>query len=87
MLGVWFTQDEKEMNHLKLNERLEKMKIIINFWTCRGLTVFGRVMILKTLVLSQIINICSVIYAPESFINHADDIFLEFLWGKIKDTR
>ena len=75
MLGVWFSQDEKEMTHLNLNERLEKMKRIINIWTCRGLTIFGRVMILKTLVLSQIINICHVIYIPDSFINHVDYIF------------
>ena len=84
MLGVWFSQDEKEMTHLNLNERLEKMKRIINIWTCGGLTIFGRVLILKTLVLSQIINICSVIYVPESFISLVDDIFFEFLWGKYK---
>ena len=81
MLGVWFSQDEKEMTHLNINERLEKMKRIINIWTCRGL-ISGRVMILKTLVLSQRINICSVIYVPDSFINHVDDIFFLILMGE-----
>ena len=87
MLGVWFSPDEQEMSRLNLNEKIEKMKQIMNIWTGRNLTIFGRVMILKTMILSQIINICSAVYVSNSFIQQVDELFFEFLWGKGKRAK
>ena len=55
-LGVWFTLDELEMSALNLNEKLSKLKSLAEFWSARNVSINGRVMILKTKLLSQIIN-------------------------------
>ena len=69
-LGVWFTQGENEIMNLNLHSKLDEMKKIINPWSCRNLTLFGKVVILKTLVLSKTrplpqsispVNICNII--------------------------
>ena len=83
-LGVWFSLDENEMTKLNLENKLDEIKKIINCWSCRNLTLFGEVVILKTLVLSKIVNIFSVIYVPDNFIKEVDALFFEFLWGKGK---
>ena len=44
-------------------------------------------MIVKTKLLSQIINICSLLYVPDHFIYEVNKIFFEFLWGKGKRTK
>ena len=44
-------------DQLKLHTKLDEMKKI-NPWSCRNFTLFGKVVILKTLVLSKIINVC-----------------------------
>ena len=56
----------------------------MNIWSCRNLTIFGKVTVLKTLVISQIINLCSMVYVPESIIDEIDRMCFEFLWGKEK---
>ena len=83
-LGVWFCSDELEMIQLNLQGKIEEMKNTLNMWNSRNMTIFGRVMVLKTLVLSKIINICSVIHIPDSFIKKVDALFFEFVWGKGK---
>ena len=72
------------MTKLNLENKLDEIKKIINCWSCRNLTLFGKVVILKTLVLSKIVNICSVIYVPDNFIKEVDALFFEFLWEKGK---
>ena len=83
-LGVWFTLDENDMSVLNLNEKLINLKRSAEFWSARNISIHGRVMILKTKLLSQIINICSLLYVPDTFICEVDKIFFEFLGGKGK---
>ena len=50
-----------------------------------NVSINGRVMILKTKLLSQITNICSLLYVPDHFIYEVDNIF--FLnFGGVKEN-
>ena len=86
-LGVWFCLDELQMVQLNLEGRIEEIRNTLNVWCGRNMTIFGKVMVLKTLVLSKIINICSVIHVPDTFITEVDALFFEFLWGKGKRAK
>ena len=83
-LGIWFSTDEQEMSKVNCSEKISSIRKILNLWSCRNLTIFGKVIILKSLVISQIINLCSMIYIPEYFIKEVDEMCFEFLWGKGK---
>ena len=74
-LGVWFCLDELQMVQLNLQGRIEEIRNTLNVWSGRNITIFGKVMVLKTLVLSKIINICSVIHIPDTFIKEVDALF------------
>ena len=50
-------------------------------WTLRKLTLKGKVTIVNTLIMSQIIYLCTVIHMPEKFIKRFKEIILKFIWN------
>ena len=75
------------MIKLNLENKLDEIKKTINCWSCRNLTLFGKVVILKTLVLSKIVNICSVIYIQDNFIKEVDALFFFNFYGEKVKTQ
>ena len=55
ILGVHFLYDEKGNNELNFNQKLKVLQTKHDMWSARDLTLFGKVMIIKTLGLSQLI--------------------------------
>ena len=53
-LGVWFMTDEEESIRLNFSERIKNMKTLTNIWNSRQLSLKGKIIILKTLILPQI---------------------------------
>ena len=68
------------------------MRRILGNWRKRNLTFFGKVTVLKSLALSQIMYTTAVLYTPEWVIKQIRKLSLDFLWNnniknyKIKDT-
>ena len=89
-LGVWFTNDEEESIKLNFSERIKNMKTLTNIWNCRQLSLKGKIMILKTLVLPQIQFLLGMIYVPDKILLEIDTILFNFLWtgkpSKIKKS-
>ena len=83
-LGVWFSINKNEMIKKNLEEKFQKMQNLTYMWMSRGLSLVGKIVVLKSLILSQIINICTVIYIPDWFIEKVDKLFFTFLWGTNK---
>ena len=67
-LGVWFAQDEKEIIELNFTERLKSMQKMINIWTSRNLSLRGKIMIIKALILPQIQFLFSMLYTPDQIL-------------------
>ncbi len=82
VLGIWITKDVEEIISLNLNERLEKLKLLLNMWSQRYLTLKGKVTIVNTLALSQIMYTCSVLYTPLYFIDEVNNLIKSFMWPK-----
>ena len=72
MLGIWFSSNEDQMIWLNLNDKVKRIKNMctITTWSNIHLTMFGEITVLKTTVLSQILNVCSTVYVPDYFIKH-----------------
>ena len=50
-LGVIFSCNQKVISSQNFQEKLEKIQKVINIWNMRGLPLFGRVKIVKTLLI------------------------------------
>ena len=80
-LGVWFTCDNEISVKLNYNERIKSMQQTLHIWRARSLSWKGKIIILKTLVIPQVIHLFSNIYTPMHILERIDSLFFDFLWG------
>ena len=83
-LGVWFTNSEEETYNLNFRDKLPKLRQILSIWSGQSLSLKGKITIIKNLVISKIINTCSMMYIPINFIKEVDKLVFTFLWGEGK---
>ena len=89
-LGVHFTY-YLELSHKKnFFEKLGSLKKTSSVWSRRDLSIYGRINIVKTLALSKLVFICSVMETPKNFATEVNKIVFDFIWkqkpAKIKKT-
>ena len=80
-LGVWFATDNDKIIELNFVDRIKNMEKILNIWQSRNLSIKGKVLILKTLVVPQIQFLLGLIYVPMKTLKEIDKILFKFLWG------
>ena len=87
-LGIFITYDVQLLVEKIFEQRLKKIKNTINLWKARGLSIHGKVNIIKTLLLPKMIYASSVICTPPDVIKKFNTLVFHFLWnGKDKVTR
>ena len=62
-------------------EKINKMKNCIKIWKSRDLTLIGKVLVIKTLLLSQIGFLTESLIIPEKFVKEIESLFWSFLWN------
>ena len=74
-------------------ERFNKLgssKKTLNIWSQRDLSIVGSINVIKTLALSEMVFICSVMNTPKDFSKEVNKITFDFIWNhkpaKIKKT-
>lgn len=89
-LGVWFSNDREIMYQTNFNNCIDKIACQLNIWRQRGLSLKGKITVLKSLAISKLIYISSMLAVPVWFINKVDNLFFNFLWdgkpSKIKKS-
>jgi len=89
-LDVHFTYNI-ELSHKKhFFEKLGSLKKTLSAWSRRDLSIYGRINIVKTLALSKLVFISSVMKTPKSYAIEVNKIMFDFIWKqkpiKIKKT-
>ena len=56
-LGMWFATDRNVMLRSNYDERIGKIKNVIEIWQFRRLTLLGKMTLIKSLLVSQLIYI------------------------------
>ncbi len=79
-LGIWFSTDSKVSTELNLTDRLKNMGTLINIWRTRGLSLKGKITIIKTMILPQIQYLFSMIYIPDDTLKTIDKMLFDYLW-------
>ena len=69
-------------------EKLDKIQKVINIWNMRGLSLFGRVTIVKTFQIPKLLYVSWIIQTPMEIIKRMERMIFKFLWkGPDKVTR
>jgi len=87
-LGVYYSYDTKLMHEKNFIERLDSVKKLVNIWSSRGLSVYGKVTVTKSLIIPKFVYILSLLPAPKEIVQELNRISCKFLWkGTDKVTR
>ena len=83
-LGIWCGADVEGAMQINYEEKLRKLRTLLNMWSQRKLSLKGKVAVLRSLALPQILYVASSLYVPEWVIHEVDSIFFSFLWSRKK---
>jgi hypothetical protein len=78
ILGIHFSK--KDFGSRNWTEVIAKLKKTITMWRHRHLTIFGRALVLNSLILSQIWYVSSVVHMPKHIEQEINRIVFDFLW-------
>ena len=85
ILGVHFSCDDKGNDELNFNQKLKVLQTKLDMWSSRDLTLFGKVMLIKTLAISQLIYSASNLSVPAGIEDSVKTKCFKFLWRNKKD--
>ena len=68
-------------NKINFDERLVKLKKVLNIWSSRHLTILGRIAIIKNLALAKLVYSCSVLNVPVDFVKEDNRNIFSFVWN------
>ena len=83
ILGITIPTNGKYEDLIKLNcdEKKVKIKNIIQSWSKRSLTLFGKVTIIKSLIVPHLTYLLSVLPNPgQNYLKDIDSLIFNFLW-------
>ena len=87
-LGVYYSYDIKLLHEKNFIERLDSVKKHINIWSSRGLSIYGKVTIIKSLIIPKFVYISSLLPVPKEIVKELNQMIFNFLWkGTDKVTR
>ena len=86
VLGIRFSLDLKEMIKINYDDKIKSIKSLLNQWSKRNLTPYGKITVLKTLALSKINHLLIALPNPnEIVIKELETLFFKFLWNNSPD--
>ena len=81
ILGINFSIDLDRICEINYRGKLTELENIMNVWSKRNLTPFGKVVVLKTLVIPKLLYLFLNLQDPPiQFINNLETIMYKFLW-------
>ena len=83
-LGIWCGPNVEDAIQYNFKEKIKKMKTLLNIWSQRKLSLKGKVAVLRTIVLPQILYVASTLYTPKWVENEVNELFFNFLWSNKK---
>ena len=87
-LGVHYSYNKEVSFQKNFYDKLTEIKKQIHQWSWRGLSLFGKASIIKSLLLPKLVYIFSILSPPSEFILLIQTIVYKFLWkGPDKITR
>ena len=75
-LGFYYSYDTKLLQEKNFIERLNSVKKLVNLWSSRGLTVYGKVTVIKSLIIPKFVYILSLLPAPREIVQEFNRILI-----------
>ena len=80
-LGAWFSTLEENAFYVNFSEKIERIKNILNSWSARRLTLLGKITIIKSLAVSEIVHVVSSLPTDQGALKEINTLLYDFLWN------
>ena len=80
-LGIWCGPEVEGTINKNYIDKIKKLKSLLNMWSQMQLSLKGKISILRSLDLPQILYEAGVLYIPEWVMHDVDQQFFNFLWS------
>ena len=89
-LGVHVGKNSCDLEALNWQGKIAKIKHTLDLWKMRNLTLYGKVVVIKHLVTSQLVYMATAVPVPFEIIKKVNQLIYAFLWNskreKVKRT-
>ena len=80
-LGIYFSKNKMLSTDMNWSqERYLKVQRILDSWKQRNLSIKGKIVILKTLIISRLVYTAQVLSCPKKWTKAYEQLFYKFLW-------
>ena len=79
-LGVYYSYDQKLLHEKNFIEKLDSVKKVVNIWSSRGLSLYGKVTVIKSLIIPKFVYVSSLLTIPQGVIQELNRLIFTFLW-------
>ena len=80
ILGILISKDIASISDINFKVKISKLKNLLNMWRQRQLSLKGKITIINSLALSQILCVASVLHVPQDVIKEVNKLIFTFLW-------
>ena len=85
---MYYSYDQKLLHEKNFIEKLDSVKKLTHIWSARGLSLYGKVTVIKSLIIPKFVYVSSLLTMPKGVIKELNQLIFKFLWkGVDKVTR
>ena len=81
LLGCYIGSNMLECHRLSIGDKITKIKHTINTWRQRKLSLTGKILVIKSLAISQLTYLANLIPFPDDLIKEIEEIIYTFLYN------
>ena len=81
-LGIHVGKNDRFCQDLNWNKNIDILEKTLNMWKKRELSIFGKIIIIKTLAISKITFLLLNLISPNDTIKKIKTLLFNFIWGK-----
>ena len=86
-LGVFYSYDQKLLREKNFIEKLDSIKKLMNLWSSRGLSLYGKVTIIKSLIIPKFVYVCSLLPTPNRIIKNLNQLLFKVLLKRHRNRK
>ena len=82
VLGIQVTQSKSDLFQANFPQLIVKLQNVCKVWAMRDLTIYGKVLITKSLLISQLVYKLSILPTPNlEYMKEVNNIISKFVWN------
>jgi hypothetical protein len=86
-LGIYFGHNKEENYVMNWQKKIRKIENLLNKWSKRELSLFGKIQVIKSIAIPQITLVATILPTPKNVIKDINKILYKFLWNSTEKIK